>query len=204
MKTRVIFEADIEKAFSEKVQEYMEKGLTIHVGSMSGSQGEIAKVDFADGKDVYRIRLHSETYLDESCQTFDMCQITVEKHEGQASTNFRRWDTIWNGRGEVVEEISWFKVSDNKGAYVSSLEEIREICTLQMERWKRKSRRDKNVRELNMNSEERRTVIRDICRKHKGYARVKRAHIHQVFVGHRYLEVVFTEDCGKLPLMIKK
>lgn len=202
MKTRVIFEADIEKVFSEKVQEYMEKGFTIHVGSMCGSQGEIAKVDLSDGTDVYRVYLYSDMARDNEhkLKTYDVCVLAVEKHEGKANTNLRGYDTIWNGRGEVVEKITWFKVSDR--AYVSS-EEIKEISALRWKRWKSRENA-KNVRELNMDSEERRTIIRDICRKHKGYMRVKRAHIHQVFVGHRYLEVIFTEDCGKLPLTIKK
>ena len=51
--------ADINKRYTEIVNEYIAKGYTINTATMSGSQGEIAKIDFTDGTEIIRIRVAS-------------------------------------------------------------------------------------------------------------------------------------------------
>lgn len=46
---------DINQKFTAKVAEYIAKGYTINIATMSGSQGEVAHVDLTDGKQVVRV-----------------------------------------------------------------------------------------------------------------------------------------------------
>jgi hypothetical protein len=48
--------ADINKRFSEIVAEYLSKGYAINTATMCGTQGEIAKVDLTDGKEIIRVK----------------------------------------------------------------------------------------------------------------------------------------------------
>ena len=43
---------DIEAIFTAKVQEYILKGWRINTTTMSGSEGEISKIDLTDGNDI--------------------------------------------------------------------------------------------------------------------------------------------------------
>ena len=47
--------ADINRRFTEIVAEWLAKGYSINTASMSGSQGETAKIDLTDGKEIVRI-----------------------------------------------------------------------------------------------------------------------------------------------------
>ena len=48
---------EIEAIFTAKVQEYIAKGYTISTTTMSGHQGEIAKIDVTNGEELIRILL---------------------------------------------------------------------------------------------------------------------------------------------------
>lgn len=58
--TKIITTKEIQKAYTEKVNEYLAKGMQINTGTMSGSQGEICKIDLTDGSSIYRIRLERD------------------------------------------------------------------------------------------------------------------------------------------------
>ncbi len=45
---------DIENIYTDTVKEYMNKGYRIYSPTMGGSQGEIAKIDLTNDKDVIR------------------------------------------------------------------------------------------------------------------------------------------------------
>lgn len=48
--------ADINRKYTEIVAQYMSKGYTINTATMCGTQGEIAKVDLTDGKEIIRVK----------------------------------------------------------------------------------------------------------------------------------------------------
>ena len=48
---------DINRAFTEKVTELLNRGYQIYPGTMSGSQGEIAHVDLYKGNEIIRVLL---------------------------------------------------------------------------------------------------------------------------------------------------
>lgn len=200
----IILVKDLEQVFTNMVNEYIAKGMTIHVNSMSGSQGEKAKVDLTDGKDVYRIRIERESSHDDEFWG-DKMVIIVERHSGADKKDLDNWDTIWNGRGEEIYRREWFSVSSrNHKAFVETLEEARECTRKQRDRYKSRRIKD-DGKEIKIIGEDKLTVIRDMCRTHKGYARIKRCHIErlvkdQTSYGTRY---VVSFNNGKNDLVIK-
>jgi len=50
----------INRKFTEVVSEWIGKGYAFNTATMGGSQGEIAKVDLTDGKEIIRIRYRLE------------------------------------------------------------------------------------------------------------------------------------------------
>ena len=49
--------AEINKIFTNKVNEYLNKGYIINSSTMSGSQGEVAKIDLTNGNEIIRIMI---------------------------------------------------------------------------------------------------------------------------------------------------
>ena len=54
--------AEINKKFTDKVNEYLNKGYTINSATMTGSQGEIAKIDLTNGKEIIRVMINDCWY----------------------------------------------------------------------------------------------------------------------------------------------
>ena len=52
---------NINERFTAIVGEYLNKGYTINTGTMSGLQGEVAKVDMTNGKEIVRIRIEGDS-----------------------------------------------------------------------------------------------------------------------------------------------
>jgi uncharacterized protein YeeX (DUF496 family) len=47
--------AEINRRYTEAVAEWLAKGYTINTATMSGTQGEFAKIDLTDGKEIIRV-----------------------------------------------------------------------------------------------------------------------------------------------------
>ncbi len=115
--TQIIKAEEIRKAFTDKVNEYLSEGMQINIWSMSGTQGEKAKVDVTDGVHIYRISLFRECgWIDDDNFTHrtDTMVLTVEKFEQQISNrvNILYDSTLWNGRGETVYSKTWYALGD--------------------------------------------------------------------------------------------
>lgn len=161
--------SDIRKQYTAKVSEYLAKGYEICIETMSGTQGEMAKVDFVKDNEIIEVRLDEVHRYREH----DRIVITVEKYERPERLE-SRWTTLWIGKGETIEEISFYKV-DEKGKYfTSSLEEIEEIKNKKYARWEMRYSRDR--KELAFNPE---TIVR-IARNHAGFKRTKADDIYKV------------------------
>ena len=97
---------EIGLVFTEKVAEYMAKGYVMNIDTMSGSQGEIAKVDLRKGDEIIRILV--ATGYDHLAE-----KISVIVGRNTSKLYNRGHDTIWNSELEIIEEIEWYKVSEN-------------------------------------------------------------------------------------------
>ena len=203
----IILANGIMNNYSNKVAEYMSKGLRIHVNSMSGSQGEVAKIDLTDGKDVYRISLTRECSYGDFYG--DIYQMTVERFDDMAQEknldNFHC--TIWNGKGDTVEEKRWFSVGNDRQAFTDNLEEAQEMHEKNFRRWKERQDSMSKVTEINL-TDERVAFIKNICRRFRGYGKIKNSDIESLekifeYNGF-YYKVKFADSTHKNSLVIKR
>ena len=164
---------DINELFTKVVNKYLAKGYVFNLNTMSGSQGEIAKVDLTNGEHIYRINIDKEHDF-ENC--IDTIKITVKEYE----TNKKRiddiWITLWNNNGLLIECINFYEI-DSKGyadAYTMDKEFSREC------KEKRKTRFNYSYgsREIKVDKKK---VCKNIVNNHKGYKSVRPSGIRGVF-----------------------
>ena len=105
---------EINAIFSEKVAKYLNEGYVLHPYTMAGHQGEIAKVDLTNGKEIIRVWLDTV-----NCDSYHFRQgiaLTVGRSTNERLLNPRnyRWsDTLWNNDCEVVEQrVFWQMVRE--------------------------------------------------------------------------------------------
>ena len=100
---------DIRRIYTQKVTELLNQGYILFPDTMNGHQGEIAKVDLTDGKDIIRVLLNREhRYISEGGFWGDTVTLTIGK--APSDTQLRdEWidNTIWNNRLETLFQIEW-------------------------------------------------------------------------------------------------
>lgn len=102
-----MFRHEIDSLFTKKVVEYITNGYVINSNTMSGSQGEIGKIDLYNGNTYIRIMLDT-TY---SCKDGDKINLIVGRiTEKVPSVGYC---TVWNQNLEILEEQSFVKLSEN-------------------------------------------------------------------------------------------
>ena len=92
----------IEAIYTEKVAEYIAKGYTVNASTMSGHQGEIAKIDLRKGDEIIRVMLDTER-----CSFHSAVVIIVGRNTDDRiakSTELHSYDTIWNNLLEIIEK----------------------------------------------------------------------------------------------------
>lgn len=109
---------DINKIFTETVNNYLNNGFTIYCNTMSGSQGEIAKVDLTNGTELYRIMLVNIYSWEDNFDT--RYSIQVGKYPESLDKNNNRWleafdGIIWNNQLEIVSERKFVLLKENRG-----------------------------------------------------------------------------------------
>lgn len=121
--------AEINKKFTEKVAEYLSMGYIINTRTMSGTQGELAKVDLTDGTEIVRV-VPERNHRDSK----DVVILTVGRvTEAVYPNNPDDMGTIWNGRLEAIERHTWYRHDFRKDWYVTAGEEDA-ICGIHRER----------------------------------------------------------------------
>lgn len=129
---------EIEAIFTEKVQEYIEKGYILSTTTMSGHQGEIAKVDVKKGNEIIRILLTSESAWDDE-GNIQKTTLTVGRAQDKVRSS-RPFDTmattIWNNRLDIIEERVWYSVDSSADCFSEDKAEILAQHKKQMERWR--------------------------------------------------------------------
>lgn len=125
--------ADINKKFTEVVTGWMLKGYTINTASMGGSQGEVAKVDLTNGKEIIRVYMASFTDWSENVEGYE---IIVGKSTDDVKPNTYDWGTIWMGHLEVIESIRFYKIGRNRSDFYGTFEEAKAATDLRCERYR--------------------------------------------------------------------
>ena len=146
---------DINNIFSAKVAEFLANGYQINTNTMSGSQGEIAKVDFRKGDELIRVLLYRKTIWGEDFPTADAIRLTVGRciDERAIVTGFFRDPIVWNERLEVIEERTFYKMGETYGAsdwYLEGKEAeeaLKKSYDRSRARWDMERAEDRRIRE---------------------------------------------------------
>ena len=186
--------ADINKKFSEAVAEKLANGFQICCNTMSGSQGEIAHVNFINAEgDHYTLMLDQCPSLGSEKIWLDRLVITWAKSkELKGDFNGRTCVTFWRGENyvEVISQQCYWKVSEN------SKEEAKRISDVRRKHWRNSSDDDYCFEfEMPMNGETRKLAAK-LYRKNKPRyqkAKISAADINSVRVsrqnGTRQVEI---------------
>ena len=103
---------DINRAFTEKVTELLDRGYQIYPGTMGGSQGEIAHVDLYKGDEIIRVLLdHSVGHGEKP----DGIRLIVGRNTDRIRMNCfdQLGNTIWNSHLEILSEIEFCQIGEN-------------------------------------------------------------------------------------------
>ena len=92
---------DINRAFTEKVTELLDRGYQIYPGTMGGSQGEIAHVDLYRGDEIIRVLLDRSAGFGEKP---DGVRLIVGRNTDCIRMNCfdTLGNTIWNNHLEIL------------------------------------------------------------------------------------------------------
>ena len=195
----VILANEIRTAFTNKVNEYLAKGMEINIGTMSGTQGEIARIDLTDGKYIYRIRLDRDyTKITDNDDYFrtDTINLIVEKFEDNQRAVLDTMAILWGGKGELVEEKIWYSIDDRR-AFVDTVENAKRYIELREARLQARRTVRKEVTDP-----ARLALIYKLVKKQRGYATTPKKNILKVTLEGKRYYVYFTADSKKTPLLI--
>ena len=94
---------DVSRIYTAKIAELLSAGYQINPWTMSGSQGEIAKVDLTNGSEIIRV------LVEKSCEfpAREIVTITI----GRAVEQEGR--IIWNHRLEVCSQIKFAQIAED-------------------------------------------------------------------------------------------
>lgn len=129
---------DIEKIYTDIINDYINKGYRINTNTMNGSQGEIAKVDLTNGKEVIRIFLDSNyKWDDELHYSFDSIVLTIGRCTDKLYNS--RMDIIWNQNLDIISQTIYYEIGSDHKYYGTKQEAIKakELHRKRMRSWGR-------------------------------------------------------------------
>lgn len=94
---------DISRIYTEKIAELLSAGYQINPWTMSGSQGEIAKVDLTNGSEIIRVLIETSYEF----RIGEIVTITIGRVVEQGGL------TIWNHRLEVCSQIKFAQIAED-------------------------------------------------------------------------------------------
>lgn len=94
---------DISRIYTAKIAELLPAGYQINPWTMSGSQGEIAKVDLTNGSEIIRVLIETSYEF----RIGEIVTITIGKVVEQGGL------TIWNHRLEVCYQIKFAQIAED-------------------------------------------------------------------------------------------
>lgn len=123
--------AEINKRYTEIINEYLGNGYTINTASMAGSQGEIAKIDLTDGNSIIRIEIR-RFYNEHD----DGVEIVVGKCIDDVYPNCSRDNIgiVWSSKLEIVRSERFYDI-DRDNDYYGTREEAERAEEVRNKRW---------------------------------------------------------------------
>lgn len=133
---------DIEAIFSQKVAEYLANGYTINTTTMSGHQGEIAKIDVRKGDEIVRILLESTSeYAREFHARRELVILTVGRNTDPQvlKDNNNPFDTfcrtLWNDKIEPIEQRRFYQINSRADFFTENVEAYDAMLKKQISRY---------------------------------------------------------------------
>lgn len=171
---------NIDSIYQSMIAKYIARCKVITSHS-SGSQSEQHKIDFTDGKDIYRIWYveDSETIRgtnDYYYGRINYILLSVRKYKMDENSLYRH-DTLWFDKGEIIEEKKFYLVNEydkhgrtnnDKRVYFDNKEYAIAEIRKSESRWTDDIVRNKIV--LSNKSKKR---IVEIAKKHKGFSNLR-------------------------------
>lgn len=106
----------INRKYTEKVAELMEKGYYLNAGTMAGHQGEISKIDLTNGKEIVRVLLEHETVYEDNYDSDVVRLIVGRSTETRVRPNeATTYSTIWNNNLEILSEELFYEIGRRRG-----------------------------------------------------------------------------------------
>lgn len=136
---------EIDTLFTNKIREYLDKGYIIHTYTMSGSQGEQAKVDLYNDTEIIRILITSHYRT-----SISGLKLIIGRNTNKVYG--RPTDIIWNNDLQIIEEHEFIKLSDN---YFVTPEEYEPIKAVRKKRDHLKYRNNADYIEFKQDAKER-------------------------------------------------
>ena len=153
---------DIENIYTDTVREYLDNGYRIYYPTMGGSQGEIAKIDLTNDKEVIRIFLGSKTenYREHPVHKYmdlDYFTIIVGRNTDKLwGDSFS--DIIWNEHLELISEIRFYKIGRKNNSFFGTKQEAIDAMLKYYERLKFRSFNWAEER-IEINSDEAKRIV---------------------------------------------
>ena len=94
---------DISRIYTSKIAELLSSGYQINPWTMSGSQGEIARVDLTNGSEIIRVLIETSSEF----PIGNIVTITIGRVVEQGGL------TIWNHRLEVCSQIKFAQIAED-------------------------------------------------------------------------------------------
>ena len=134
MKKDIIFRSDIDKKFTDIVNNYLSSGYKIYTNTMGDSQGEIAKIDLTNGKEIVRVLLESRCAYRDYLGTMKIRLLHFELDDIRPGIGN---ETLWNYDDKEFSRIVYYRIS-SRGWQVFTKDEqlINEITHKRNERYK--------------------------------------------------------------------
>jgi len=105
----------INRKFTEAVSDLIAKGYVINTATMSGSQGEVGKVDLTDGKEIIRVVLDNfgkpVVRLNDKFYRLEGLELIVGRVTDQVIPNSQdTWQTAWTSNLEVLSSEVFYEI----------------------------------------------------------------------------------------------
>ena len=111
--------AEINRKFTETVAAWIAKGYTINTATMSGSQGELAKIDLTDGKEIIRVDMRRTgkpfEKVGDRYYSFEGIEIAVGRITDKVQPNTHdTWSVAWTSHMEVLSSEAFYEIGRQK------------------------------------------------------------------------------------------
>lgn len=124
---------DVEQIYTDTIKDYMEKGYRVYYSTMGGHQGEVAKIDLTNDKEVIRILLDNRTEIFNHMILEYLTIIVGRNIDKLWGDSFS--DIIWNEHLELISEIRFYKIGRNNNHFFETKQKAIDAINKNWERY---------------------------------------------------------------------